>query len=156
MTAAYLIAICIKKNLTIATAESCTGGMISAALTDIAGSSALFGYGFVTYANAAKMDMLGVSETLLIQHGAVSSEVAGAMAQGAKARAKSDIAIAVTGIAGPGGGSADKPVGTVWFGLAKRDGMITTHHRIFTGDRGAIRAQTRDLALAFLLEDAEQ
>lgn len=134
---------------TIATAESCTGGMIAAALTDIAGASSVFGYGFVTYANDAKTAMLGVPAPLIAAEGAVSEAVARAMASGARARADADIAIAVTGIAGPEGGSPDKPVGTVWFGLATRD-AVWAERIMFAGDRAAVRAQTVEHALARL------
>jgi nicotinamide-nucleotide amidase len=133
----------------IATAESCTGGMIAAAITDIAGASSVFGFGFVTYANAAKTAMLGVPAPMIAAEGAVSEAVARAMASGARARADADIAIAVTGIAGPEGGSPEKPVGTVWFGLATRD-EVRAERRVFAGDRAAVRAQTVEHALAFL------
>lgn len=109
---------CTERGIMAATAESCTGGMIAAALTDIAGSSSVVDRGFVTYSNAAKMEMLGVSSATLDQFGAVSRETAIEMATGALARSNAGIALSVTGVAGPGGGSADKPVGTVWFGLA--------------------------------------
>lgn len=142
----------IARGLTIATAESCTGGMIAAAITDIAGSSAVFGFGFVTYANDAKTALLGVDPLLIASHGAVSAEVAAAMAEGALARSHADRAIAVTGIAGPDGGSLEKPVGTVWFGLAARSRTTITECRVFPGDRAAIRAATVDHALDMLVE----
>jgi nicotinamide-nucleotide amidase len=135
----------------LATAESCTGGMIAAALTEIAGSSAVVERGFVTYSNAAKSEMLGVDAALIGRVGAVSFEVAAAMAAGALARSRAAVAVAVTGIAGPGGGSAQKPVGLVWFGLATQNGAIA-EHRIFGGDRSAIRRQTVDRALNLLLD----
>ena len=135
---------------TIATAESCTGGMIAAALTDIAGASAVFGYGFVSYANDAKVAMLGVEPGLIAREGAVSETVARAMAEGARARAGADLAVAVTGIAGPEGGSAEKPVGTVWFGLARKDGATLAERRVFPGDRDAVRRATVDHALDLL------
>lgn len=123
----------------IATAESCTGGMISAALTDVAGSSDVFDRGFVTYSNAAKMDMLGVSPDTLATHGAVSEPVAREMAEGALAHSLADLAVSVTGIAGPGG-SEFKPEGRVCFGLARRDGTTITE----TVEFGAIgRAEVR-------------
>jgi nicotinamide-nucleotide amidase len=106
-----------KKRWLLATAESCTGGMISAACTDLAGSSAWFERGFVTYSNEAKTELLGVDAALIKQHGAVSEEVARAMASGAVARSRAQVSVAVTGVAGPTGGSAAKPVGTVWFGF---------------------------------------
>ncbi|KDM68164.1 nicotinamide-nucleotide amidohydrolase PncC [Acidiphilium sp. JA12-A1] len=135
---------------TIATAESCTGGMIAAALTDIAGASAVFGHGFVSYANDAKVAMLGVEPGLIAREGAVSETVARAMAEGARARAGADLAVAVTGIAGPEGGSAEKPVGTVWFGVARKDGATLAERRVFPGGRDAVRRATVDHALDLL------
>ncbi len=123
--------------------------MIAAAITDIAGSSAVFGFGFVSYANAAKTEMLGVPAELIAADGAVSEAVARAMAIGARERAGADMAVAVTGIAGPDGGSAEKPVGTVWFGLAMRD-AVRAERRVFTGDRAQVRAQTVEHALELL------
>ncbi len=135
----------------LATAESCTGGMIAAALTDIAGSSAVVERGLVTYSNAAKTELLGVSPDLISRHGAVSAEVAAAMAEGAIAHSHAALAVSVTGIAGPGGGSAEKPVGLVWFGLS--DGAdVFTESRVFAGDRGAVRRQSTDHALNLLLD----
>jgi nicotinamide-nucleotide amidase len=127
-------------GLMVATAESCTGGMIAAALTDVAGSSAVVECGFVTYSNAAKHQMLGVPQALIAEHGAVSEPVARAMAEGALARSNTNIAISVTGVAGPGGGSPDKPVGTVHFACA-RQGATTRHsHQLFAGlDRDGVR-----------------
>ncbi|GAB4203875.1 MAG: CinA family protein [Tibeticola sp.] len=139
----------------LATAESCTGGLIAAACTDLAGSSAWFERGFVTYSNAAKTELLGVDATLIARHGAVSEPVARAMAEGALRHSPAQISIAVTGIAGPTGGSAEKPVGTVWFGWSLRGtgGALRTdtEHRHFTGDRAAVRAQTVAHALAGVL-----
>lgn len=136
----------------IATAESCTGGMIAAALTGIAGSSDVFERGFVTYSNAAKQEMLGVQAETLARHGAVSAETAREMAAGALARSHADIAVSVTGIAGPGGGSPEKPVGLVWFGLASAGEEIHAHRETFQGPgREAIRQQATALALALLL-----
>ena len=123
----------------MASAESCTGGLIAAACTDLAGSSVWFERGFVTYSNAAKTDMLGVDAPLITQHGAVSEAVARAMALGAVRHSQAQVAVAVTGIAGPSGGSADKPVGTVWFGWAV-DGTVHTQLQVFAGDREAVRA----------------
>ena len=117
--AARLLAACRRRAVLLATAESCTGGLIAAALTAIAGSSDVVDRGFVTYSNDAKTEMLGVPAALIAAEGAVSAPVARAMAEGALARSRATIAVAVTGIAGPGGGSADKPVGLVWFGLAR-------------------------------------
>ncbi len=154
MSAAALIALCRAKNLRLATAESCTGGLFAAALTDTPGASAVFTHGFVTYANAAKTSMLGVPEPLLAAHGAVSAEIAAAMAAGAQALSDADLAIATTGIAGPDGGSADKPAGTVWFGLASRD-TVTTYHRLFPGNRDDVRRASVAFALALLQGGAE-
>jgi nicotinamide-nucleotide amidase len=133
----------------LATAESCTGGMIAAALTDIAGSSAVVERGFVTYSDAAKTELLGVDAALIDMKGAVSSEVAEAMARGALARSQAAVAVSVTGIAGPGGGSPEKPVGLVWFGLAA-GGKTTTERAVFAGDRGAVRRQATEKALGLL------
>jgi nicotinamide-nucleotide amidase len=134
----------------VATAESCTGGMIAAALTEIAGSSDVFERGFVTYSNEAKNELLGVPQDMLKAHGAVSAEVAGAMAQGALAHSRADMAVAVTGIAGPGGGSAAKPVGLVYIGLARRGETPAIERNVFPGDRAAIRAATVVRALNLL------
>jgi nicotinamide-nucleotide amidase len=136
----------------VATAESCTGGLIAGAITDVAGSSAWFDRGFVTYSNEAKVDMLGVRAETLEAHGAVSEATAREMAAGAVARSGADIAVAVTGIAGPAGGSPEKPVGMVSFGWAKRDGSTETATRYFDGDRASIRAATVSSALAGLIE----
>ena len=135
----------------LATAESCTGGMVAAALTDIPGSSAAFERGFVTYSNAAKTEALGVDAALIAQHGAVSAEVAAAMADGALARSHASVAVSVTGIAGPDGGSPDKPVGLVWFGLAAGGGT-RTEQAFFQGDRAEIRRRSTERALRLLLE----
>jgi nicotinamide-nucleotide amidase len=133
-----------KKGWRIATAESCTGGLVAAALTDVAGSSDVFDRGLVTYSNAAKSALLGVSEALLMSHGAVSSEVAAAMAQGALDASGAELTISITGIAGPGGGSAQKPVGLVHFATGVRGGAILCHKAEF-GDPG--RGRVRHLAL---------
>jgi nicotinamide-nucleotide amidase len=142
-----------KRGLRIATAESCTGGLIAAALTDVAGSSDVFERGFVTYSNDAKQELIAVPPAVLTKFGAVSAETAEAMARGALARSRADVAISVTGIAGPDGGSSEKPVGLVWFGLARKGGPTLTVHEIFPGDRAAIRQAAVARALA-LLEDA--
>jgi nicotinamide-nucleotide amidase len=143
---------CRKRGVMLATAESCTGGMIAAALTDIAGSSDVVDRGFVTYSNPAKMEMLGVSGSTLDTYGAVSRETALEMAAGALARSRAGIALSVTGIAGPGGGSADKPVGLVWFGLAMTGNQPLTERRLFE-DRGraSIRRETVRTALEMAL-----
>ncbi|KRC12389.1 damage-inducible protein CinA [Hydrogenophaga sp. Root209] len=139
------------RGLMMATAESCTGGLIAGACTDLSGSSDWFERGFVTYSNAAKTSMLGVPAALIAQHGAVSEPVARAMAAGALAQSAAQLAVAVTGVAGPTGGSADKPVGTVWFGWATPAGTFTEHQR-FDGDRAAVRAATVRHALTGLLQ----
>ena len=125
----------------LATAESCTGGLIAAECTSLAGSSAWFERGFVSYSNAAKIELLGVDADLIAHHGAVSEPVARAMVQGALRHSRAEVAVAVTGVAGPSGGSADKPVGTVWFGWATPDGVHTAVQH-FAGDRSAVRAAT--------------
>lgn len=135
----------------LATAESCTGGLISAACTELAGSSEWFDRGFVTYSNAAKHDMLGVPTALIAQHGAVSEPVARAMAQGALMHSAAQVALSVTGVAGPGGGSAEKPVGTVWMAWALPNGVHCEHH-VFAGDRAQVRAATVQRAFVRLAE----
>lgn len=141
----------IKNNALLATAESCTGGLIAAACTELSGSSAWFDRGFVTYSNAAKTELLGVDPQLIETHGAVSEAVARAMVLGALARSAAHVAVAVTGVAGPTGGSADKPVGTVWFGLAV-PGQVITERCLFPGDRAAVRAATVQHGLQRLLQ----
>lgn len=137
------------------TAESCTGGLIAAAITAVAGSSAWFERGFVTYSNVAKEEMLGVPASLIAAHGAVSEATAAAMAAGALARSGAEVAVAVTGIAGPGGGTPDKPVGTVCFAWVRRGRVpVASTHR-FAGDRAAVRAATVAVALDGLLAEAE-
>ncbi len=144
-----LLVICRARGWKIATAESCTGGLIAASLTAIAGSSDVVDRGFVTYSNAAKTDMLGVDAGVVQRLGAVSQEVAREMAAGALARSKADVAVAVTGVAGPGGGSPGKPVGLVWFGLATKD-SVHSEHLVFPGDRTAVRAATVAHALRLI------
>ncbi|MCL2344639.1 MAG: nicotinamide-nucleotide amidase [Desulfobulbus sp.] len=139
----------------LAAAESCTGGWLAQAVTAIAGSSAWFDRGFVTYSNAAKTDMLGVPEATLARHGAVSEATARAMAQGALAHSRADWAVAITGIAGPGGGSPDKPVGTVCFAWAAKDGGCAAQTRHFAGDRAAVREQSVRHALLGLRQRLE-
>ncbi|RZJ26715.1 MAG: CinA family protein [Haliea sp.] len=141
----------LKRDWLLATAESCTGGMISAACTDLAGSSAWFERGFVTYSNEAKSELLGVDAALIAAHGAVSEEVARAMAQGAIAHSRAQVAVAVTGVAGPTGGSRAKPVGTVWFGFMV-DGRLSSELQRFDGDRAAVRAATVRHALQRLVQ----
>lgn len=135
----------------MATAESCTGGLIAGACTDISGSSDWFERGFVTYSNAAKSELLGVPAALIAEHGAVSEPVVRAMASGALAHAHAQCSVAVTGVAGPNGGSADKPVGTVWFGWATPEGVFSERQR-FDGDRATVRQATVIHALAGLLQ----
>jgi nicotinamide-nucleotide amidase len=135
----------------LATAESCTGGMIAAACTDLSGSSQWFERGFVTYSNTAKTEMLGVDPALIAQHGAVSELVARAMAFGAIRHSQAQVSVAVTGVAGPTGGSPDKPVGTVWFGF-QVEGRLVSERRRFDGDRAAVRTQTVEHAFRRLLE----
>jgi nicotinamide-nucleotide amidase len=141
----------LKKQLKLATAESCTGGMIAAMCTDLSGSSAWFERGFVTYSNEAKTDMLGVEAVLIANKGAVSESVARAMAAGAITHSRAQISVAVTGIAGPAGGSDAKPVGTVWFAWATPLG-VTSEAQHFTGDRAAVRQATAHHAFQQLVQ----
>ena len=138
----------------LASAESCTGGLIAAACTSVAGSSDWFERGFVSYSNAAKQTLLGVDAGLIAAHGAVSEAVARAMAEGALALSDAEIAIAVTGIAGPGGAVPGKPVGTVWLAVARRDGATTTELLQLAGDRSRVRELTVEVALDRLLAAA--
>ena len=140
----------LKNGLFIATAESCTGGMIAAACTDLAGSSAWFERGFVTYSNAAKTELLGVDAALIAQHGAVSEPVARAMAFGAIRHSQAQVSVAVTGVAGPTGGSPDKPVGTVWFAWSVC-GSLQSEMMCFNGDRASVRQATVHHAISKLL-----
>jgi nicotinamide-nucleotide amidase len=143
------------RGLRVATAESCTGGWIAKALTDVAGSSQWFDGGVVAYSNAAKISLLGVASEVLAAKGAVSEETVRAMAEGARSRFAADFAVAVSGIAGPDGGSADKPVGTVHFGWAAPGGT-TAARRIFAGDRETVRRLSVALALERLIELATE
>jgi nicotinamide-nucleotide amidase len=145
---------CRTRGWHLATAESCTGGLVAGALTAIAGSSDVVERGFVTYSNRAKSELLGVLPETIAAHGAVSPETAAAMARGAVARAPVDLAISVTGVAGPGGGSAAKPVGLVIFGLARRDGSCRTERHVFDGDRAAVRHAALQVALRLLEAEA--
>ncbi|MBI6547607.1 nicotinamide-nucleotide amidase [Xenorhabdus lircayensis] len=145
-----------QKKLSVTCAESCTGGWIAKMITDIVGSSAYFNRGFVTYSNDAKHEMLGVSLASLAQFGAVSEQVVKEMAAGALKVAKANFAVAVSGIAGPDGGSEEKPIGTVWFGFAFHvDGSIqtVTYRQYFAGDRNAVRLQAVIFSLKTLLEE---
>jgi nicotinamide-nucleotide amidase len=140
------------KGLKVAAAESCTGGLVAAAITDIAGASAVFDRAFVTYSNAAKVELLGVRSETLASDGAVSEAAAREMAAGALARSQADVAVAITGIAGPSGGTADKPVGLVWFALARRGGALRAERRLFpAGGRALIRRRAAETALSLLL-----
>ena len=145
-----LIDLCRGRKLNIAAAESCTGGLIAAALTAIAGSSDVVERGFVAYSNEAKSQLLGVPPETIAANGAVSAETAAAMAQGAVARAPVDLAISVTGVAGPGGGSAVKPVGLIIFGVARREGPCRTERFVFDGDRAAVREAALQVALRLI------
>ncbi|HUS56279.1 MAG TPA: CinA family protein [Thermohalobaculum sp.] len=154
--AAQVLVACQARRLMVTTAESCTGGMVAAALTDIPGSSAVVERGFVTYSDAAKAEMLGVPATLIDANGAVSGPVARAMAAGALANSRADLAVSITGVAGPGGGSVEKPEGLVHFACARR-GAPTMHARIEFGaiGRDQVRAASVKQALRMLLNTAE-
>jgi nicotinamide-nucleotide amidase len=143
---------CRARGWRVATAESCTGGLVAAALTAIAGASEVVERGFVTYSNEAKSELLGVPAATIAAYGAVSAETAAAMAQGAVGRSAVDLAVSVTGIAGPGGGSAAKPVGLVFLGLARRDGQSRTERHVFAGDRATVRDAALRRALRLLAE----
>ncbi len=143
-----------KNNMTISTAESCTGGLIAKSITDISGASDVFGYGFVTYANEAKQNILGVWKDALLEYGAVSEPVAVLMSRGARRVSGSDIAISVTGIAGPGGGSEEKPVGLVYISLATPGGTICRKFN-FSGTRDEIRSKTADTAIELVISYLE-
>lgn len=147
---------CRKRNLKVVTAESCTGGLVAATLTAIAGSSDVVERGFVTYANEAKREMLGVPWDALLGHGAVSEPVARAMAAGALARSQADISVSVTGVAGPGGGTEDKPVGLVHLAAVRSRHEAIAERHVFPGDRDAIRRFSVLTALAMLASLAER
>lgn len=147
-------AVCVARGLRVATGESCTAGLVAHLLTEVAGSSAWFPGGIVAYANEAKIALLGVPAALIAVHGAVSEPVVIAMARGARARLGADLGVAVTGIAGPGGGSAVKPVGLTWVAVAGPAGAQARCHR-WTGDRSANKRASAAAALALLLEQAE-
>jgi len=155
--AAAALDACRKAGLRATTAESCTGGLIVGALTEIAGSSDVVGRGFVTYSNEAKAEMLGVSETTLANDGAVSEATVRQMTAGAlrAAGADADIAVAVSGVAGPGGGSPEKPVGTVWLAVERKGRPGHAERQLFSGDRAAVRAKTVMRALDLIIEAAE-
>ena len=149
-----IIKLAIEKNVTLVLAESCTGGMIAAALTDIAGSSAVLDRGLVTYSDRAKQDLLGVSDDILASHGAVSAETAIAMTTGALLRTpNARLAASVTGIAGPGGGSQDKPIGLVHFSCQWRGKPAVHEHHIFTGDRDSVRKKSLQNSLIMIYNE---
>lgn len=159
MTADVLVALAVELGAALqarhwrcATAESCTGGLVAGAMTAVAGSSAWFERGFVTYTNEAKIEMLGVAAGLIEDHGAVSAPVARAMAEGALAHSPADLTVAITGVAGPGGGTADKPVGMVCFAWARRGGETAAVTLHLPGDRAAVRAAAVAVALRGLRE----
>ncbi|WP_159585824.1 CinA family protein [Chelativorans xinjiangense] len=156
MLAKRVLQACEERGLKLATAESCTGGMIAAAITDLAGASNVLERGFVTYSNEAKVEMLGVSPQTLGTRGAVSEETALEMAAGALAHSRADIAVSVTGVAGPGGGTAEKPVGLVWFGLAVKGKEPRAQKRLFTGTRGQVRSESVATALSLMLEVSQE
>lgn len=141
----------LDENMMLATAESCTGGLIAAAITDRAGSSAVFDRGFITYTNESKSELIGVKKETLDQYGAVSENTAKEMAEGALKNSRAHIAVSVTGIAGPSGGTDKKPVGLVYIGIATKDG-VTAHKNNFDGDRTSIRQATVEKALELLIE----
>jgi nicotinamide-nucleotide amidase len=145
---------CRQARLRVATAESCTGGLVAACLTAIAGSSDVVDRGLVTYSNEAKEELLGVPRELLVAHGAVSAEVARAMAEGTLSRSPADLAVSITGIAGPGGGTPTKPVGLVFLATARRGQDTRVERHVFPGDRAAVREATLARALALLLARA--
>ena len=147
---------CRARGWHIAIAESCTGGLVAGALTAIAGSSDVVERGFVAYSNEAKSELLGVSFETIAAHGSVSAETARVMAQGAVGRAPVDLAISVTGIAGPGGATPTKPVGLVFFGLARREGTYRTERHVFPGDRSAVRQAALEAALKLLVAEARR
>jgi nicotinamide-nucleotide amidase len=143
-----LVSLCRAKKLKVATAESCTGGLVGGLITAVAGSSDIYDRGFITYSNEAKRDCLGVAEAMLTKYGAVSEDVARAMAEGALAHSRAHIAVSITGIAGPGGGSADKPVGLVHFACGQKGAIETRAERF--GDRG--RAEVRLISVATAID----
>lgn len=153
--ATRLLEACSTRDLRIATAESCTGGLIAGCLTAISGCSSVVERGFVTYSNDSKTEMLGVPADLIATHGAVSGPVAEAMAAGAVRNSRADIAVSVTGIAGPTGGSPEKPVGTVWIGICRRDRPPRATLHTFNGPRAAVRLQSVAAALEMMREEAE-
>ena len=152
-TAEKLVKALAERKMTCATAESCSGGGVGHSITRVSGASAVFWGGVVSYDNSVKRDVLGVPEEVLATQGAVSRECAAAMAEGARRLLRTDLAVSVTGIAGPGGGTAEKPVGLVWFGVASKSRTIT-EKKIFPGDREAVRTAAIEHALQLLLNAA--
>ncbi|HET8728094.1 MAG TPA: CinA family protein [Alphaproteobacteria bacterium] len=148
--ASRLLDACTERGLRIVTAESCTGGLLAGCLTAITGSSHGFERGFVTYSNDAKTEELDVPPALIREKGAVSAEVARAMAEGALAHSRADLAASLTGVAGPDGGTPEKPVGLVWIGIARRDRGVTAHRCLFSGDRAEIRQASVERAIELL------
>jgi nicotinamide-nucleotide amidase len=148
------LAACRAKGWHVATAESCTGGLVAAALTAVAGSSDVIERGFVTYSNEAKSELVGVPAETIAAHGAVSAQTCAAMAKGAVAKAGVDLAVSITGVAGPGGGTPQKPVGLVYLGVATKDGAAHVERRMFPGDRAEIRQAALSLALELLRAEA--
>lgn len=142
----------VQKKLTLATAESCTGGGLAYTLTTMPGTSQWFERGFVTYSNESKIELLNIPASFIEKHGAVSEEVARSMAEGALKNSRADLSISITGIAGPDGGSSEKPIGTVWFGLASKLQQTQTFHQQFPGTRGEIRLQSIHYAIQQLLD----
>jgi nicotinamide-nucleotide amidase len=145
----------LRRGWLLATAESCTGGWLAKRVTDVPGSSAWFERGFVTYANAAKVEMLGVREQTLLEHGAVSDAAVREMAEGALAHSHADVVVAISGVAGPDGGTPDKPVGLVWIAWALRGEPVQAEHYQFGGDREAVRLQAVEMALRGLVKRLE-
>jgi nicotinamide-nucleotide amidase len=150
-----VLAACRTRGWRVATAESCTGGLVAAALTAIPGASEVVERGFLTYSNKAKIELLGVPRETIAEHGAISAETAAAMARGAVARAGVDLAVSVTGIAGPGGGTPQKPVGLVYIGVASREGGARVERRVVAGDRAEIRRAALVAALQMLGAEAK-
>ena len=153
-TAEKLVQILTDRKMTCATAESCTGGGVGYAITSVSGASAVFWGGIISYDNSVKHGVLGVPDEVLATKGAVSSECAAAMAEGARRLLKTDLAVSLTGIAGPDGGSAEKPVGLVWFGLSSARGVVT-ERKVFPGGREDVRAAAIEHALQLLLAAAD-
>ncbi|GJL84810.1 MAG: hypothetical protein DHS20C02_05850 [Micavibrio sp.] len=140
------------KSMKLVTAESCTGGLVAASITELPGSSDVFERGFITYSNEAKTDLLNVPKQIITANGAVSAQVAESMAKGALDNSQGDIAISITGIAGPDGGSDEKPVGTIYIGYTIKGGKTGNTHHVFEGNRDDIRQQSTEAALSLLIE----